>query len=86
MNDRERFLATMRYQPRDRCPIWDFGFWDETLLRWHDEGLPDDVTDNEKAARFFGMDDFDAGCSVHMGLLPEFTAQIIREDANYSTH
>jgi len=83
MNDRERFLATMRYQPRDRCPIWDFGFWDETLLRWHDEGLPDDVTDNEKAARFFGMDDFDAGCGVHMGLLPEFTAQTVREDANY---
>lgn len=50
MNDRERFLATMRYQPRDRCPMWDFGFWDEALDLWHGEGLPEDVSDNGKAA------------------------------------
>ena len=32
MNDRERFKATMHYQPRDRSPICDFGYWDETLV------------------------------------------------------
>jgi hypothetical protein len=35
MNDRERFLATMHYQPRDRSPIMDFTFWDETIVIWH---------------------------------------------------
>ena len=63
--------------------MWDFGFWDETLRRWHAEGLPDEVNDNGKAARFFGMDDFDTGCGVHGGLLPEFKAEVVREDDQY---
>ena len=83
MNDRERYLATMRYQPRDRCPIWDFGFWDETLLKWHAEGLPDDVTDNEKAACFFGMDDFDRGLGVTGGLVPAFPYEVVKETEDY---
>ena len=83
MNDRERYLATMNYQPRDRCPMWDFGFWDETLVLWHADGLPDDVTDNAKAARFFGMDDFDTGCSPNIGMLPGFEAKTIKEDDQY---
>ena len=83
MNDRERFLVTMRYQPRDRCPMWDFGFWDETLRRWHADGLPDDVTDNAKAARFFGMDDFDISCGVLVGLVPEFKPAVAKEDDQY---
>ena len=83
MNDRERYLATMNYQPRDRCPMWDFGFWDETLVLWHADGLPDDVTDNAKAAQFFGMDDFDTGCSPSVGMLPGFEAKTIKEDDRY---
>lgn len=31
MNERQRFDATMHYGPRDRAPICDFSFWDETL-------------------------------------------------------
>jgi len=83
MNDRERYLATMRYQLRDRCPIWDFGFWDETLVRWHTQGLPDEVTDNGKASDFFGMDPFDWGCGVYLDLMPEFESKVIREDDQY---
>ena len=33
MNDRERFLATMTYRERDRCPWGEMGFWPETLER-----------------------------------------------------
>jgi uroporphyrinogen decarboxylase len=83
VNDRERYLATMRYQPRDRCPIYDFGFWDETLVRWHAEGLPADVNDNAKAARFFGMDEQDRGLGIHGDLLPAFEWKVIRETDQY---
>jgi uroporphyrinogen decarboxylase len=83
VNDRERYLATMRYQPRDRCPIYDFGFWDETLVRWHADGLPDDVADNGKAARFFGMDEQDQGLGFHGDLLPAFEWKVIRENDQY---
>ncbi|MHB1132255.1 MAG: uroporphyrinogen decarboxylase family protein [Chloroflexota bacterium] len=40
MNSRERFLATMRFEPVDRVPLWEFGYWGGTVRRWYAEGLP----------------------------------------------
>jgi uroporphyrinogen decarboxylase len=34
MNNRQRALAILNYQPYDRLPIVHFGFWDETLKQW----------------------------------------------------
>jgi uroporphyrinogen decarboxylase len=79
MNDRERYLATMRYEPRDRCPMWDFGFWAETLQSWHGQGLPRDVDTNRKGAEFFGMDRFNVECSPDVGLVPPFEQETVKE-------
>jgi uroporphyrinogen decarboxylase len=38
MNVRENALAVLRYQPWDRLPIVHFGFWEETLALWADQG------------------------------------------------
>ncbi len=38
MNNRERLLAVLNYKPYDRLPIVHFGFWNETLDIWADEG------------------------------------------------
>lgn len=38
MNYRERFSAIMHYKSYDRIPVIHFGFWDETLWKWHEEG------------------------------------------------
>jgi hypothetical protein len=38
MTNRERALAVLRYKPYDRLPIVHFGFWNETLEKWADEG------------------------------------------------
>ncbi len=38
MTPRERFLATMRYEPVDRVPFRLFGAWPETVERWKREG------------------------------------------------
>lgn len=38
MTNRERTLAALRYQDYDRLPVLHFGFWNETLMRWADEG------------------------------------------------
>ena len=40
MNSRERFLAAMRFQPLDRLPNWEMGYWAGTVERWYNEGLP----------------------------------------------
>jgi hypothetical protein len=38
VNDRQRALAVLNYQPYDRLPIVHFGFWDDTLFKWAREG------------------------------------------------
>ena len=50
----------MHYQSRDRSPIMDFNFWDETLPIWHEQGLPTWVNRLNSDA-FFGMD-----CSIEV--------------------
>ena len=87
MNDRERFQATMHYQPRDRSPIADFGFWEETIVIWHDQGLPEHIyfqgSDNN-TVEFFGMDfGIDSiGTGVESGLFPAFEEKIIEDHGN----
>jgi uroporphyrinogen decarboxylase len=39
MNDLERFIAVMEYQPVDSVPNWELGVWPQTRDRWEDEGL-----------------------------------------------
>ena len=34
MGSHERFLAFMRYESVDRIPLWEWGPWRSTLLRW----------------------------------------------------
>ncbi len=38
MNNRERALAVLNYEPYDRLPLVHFGFWRETLQKWAAEG------------------------------------------------
>ncbi len=86
MNERERFVATMHYQPRDRAPISDFGFWDETLPIWHEQGLPTWV-ERENASDYFGVD-FGIEWATHtvdvnVGLSPEFEELTLEDRGEY---
>ena len=75
MNDRERFLATMNYQARDRCPWGEMGFWPETLERWHQEGWPEDVYLNQ----FFGFDRLRDGVPISLEFEPSFKSEVLEE-------
>lgn len=84
---RERFDKTMHYQPVDRIPLMDFGFWDETIEAWADQGLPADLAAGGGGARwdltrYFGMDGgFDAVGPVTM--LPIMEVETVEEDDTY---
>ena len=44
LTPRERFLRVMHYQPVDRIPHMEFGYWQSLKDRWMDEGhLPKDL-------------------------------------------
>jgi uroporphyrinogen decarboxylase len=77
MNQRERFLAVYNYKPVDRCPIWDFGFWDETLELWRaEQGMPRGIEPDD----FFGMDKQWIMTPFYLSLLPGFATKLISEN------
>jgi hypothetical protein len=59
MNHVERFRAVMNFQSVDRLPCWEWAmWWDETIDRWHGEGLPTDLTDVFEISEYFGLDPY----------------------------
>lgn len=38
MNYRENAMAILHYQPYDKLPVVSFGYWNETLTKWANEG------------------------------------------------
>lgn len=59
MNHVERFRALMNFLPVDRLPRWEWAmWWDETIARWHGEGLPSGLTDIFEISQYFGLDPY----------------------------
>jgi hypothetical protein len=61
MNHVERFRAVTRFQPVDRLPRWEWAmWWDETINRWHGEGLPRELAFSQvfDIAQYFGLDPY----------------------------
>jgi hypothetical protein len=59
MNHLERFRAVMNFQPVDRLPRWEWAmWWDKTIDRWHDEGLPANLQDVFDIHEYFGLDPY----------------------------
>jgi len=57
MTPRDRFRAIMRFEPFDRLPVLEWaGWWDKTLSRWYQEGLPQTLAEHDDIRRHFGLD------------------------------
>jgi len=81
MTERERFLRTMRFQPVDRIPLMEMGVWDETLERWHHEGLPKWVMHLRHLEDYLGLDrSFNVNwLPIHDRIYPYFERQVVEE-------
>ena len=93
MNNRERHHAILNYEDYDRLPIVHFGYWDETLIKWRNEGH---ITDNE----FNRQDKIDIVSSklgfeyeygtdfssVNHNIYPWFESEVIKEFPDGSRH
>jgi hypothetical protein len=78
MDNRERFLRTMRYEPVDRRPLHLVGAWPDTLARWRREGLPADVRD---VHAYLGVESLRVlNLSGVSGVYPAVPARVVRED------
>ncbi len=82
MNDRERFDAIMHYRPADRGIIQDFSYWDETVMAWHEYGLPREVN-RANAGDFFGLDRLWDSVGANVLLCPPFGTEVISDDGKF---
>jgi len=81
MNSRERFLATAHYGERDRLFHWEMGPYEETRIRWREQGLPEDAD-----SIYYGGYDRYEGAPVNVGLCPVFERETLEEDATYEIY
>jgi len=57
MTTRERYKAVMKFQKTDRLPMIEWAsWWDKTIDRWHEEGMPREIVSNQDIMEYFGMD------------------------------
>ena len=91
MNVRERFHATCNFEKVDRPIYFDaLGFWDETLARWHTEGLPETVIDAAfTGPDYFGFDSLSwlpiaANTDYEPGFWPAFEEVIVEAGPDYT--
>ena len=82
-------MAVLNYQPYDRMPVVHFGFWDETLAKWAEEGH----LTKEEAAEWQDGNPMDAVVSAKLGfdfnwyscmhpetfIQPEFERTVVEE-------
>ena len=57
MSNRERFLNILNFKSVDRLPFWELAvWWDKTIKRWKQEGLPGYLEDESDIRDHFGLD------------------------------
>jgi hypothetical protein len=80
MNNRERFLRIMRYEPADRLPVMALEPFEEPAIeRWHGEGLLSGKTPVE----FLKMAQLVRIGSVGPHPVPAFEEKVVSEDSEY---
>ncbi|MCI4438606.1 hypothetical protein JHC27_01955 [archaeon] len=81
MNERERLLRTLQFKEVDRVPDYEFGYWDETIDRWHAEGLPLHLHSNNDVEDYFKLEGWDTidMLPVRTGLWPSPPSRKIKE-------
>ncbi|MFH1008165.1 MAG: uroporphyrinogen decarboxylase family protein [Candidatus Latescibacterota bacterium] len=57
MKNRERFVHAMNFESVDRYPMIEWaGWWDKTILRWKEEGLPRNLSEEGEIREHLGLD------------------------------
>lgn len=85
MTTRERLNSVLHWQKPDRIPNVDFGYWDETILEWHNQGLPKRVTTNEEVEEYLDLEGVEIflWLPVRIGLFPFFENKVLETHKDY---
>jgi hypothetical protein len=82
----ERYYRVMTYQPVDRLPDIEFGFWPQTLRRWLKEGMPVGLSAEEKQTPnpqkvedLFGFENHGHGIPLRLHMNPGFVEEVLEK-------
>ncbi len=79
LTSRDRVRRLITHQEADRIGLWD-AYWEDTLARWHSEGLPQDTSPQELLGFDFDTLYMDASLRLPERLVEETADYTIRED------
>ncbi len=84
MTTRERLLAAFRGQRPDRLPNVEFGYWEETVRLWHNQGLPAEAQSDAEVERYLGLEGVTvfSELPVKNGLFPEFERRVLSSEGD----
>jgi len=87
LNHRKRFIGTFRFKDVDRVPDYEFGYWTETIDRWHAEGLPLDKRDDREIELYLGLEGWDCGewLPIASGFWPPVRGRILKREGDRET-
>ncbi len=77
MNNRERFIRTLKYLPCDYLPLYPEPVWSTTLATWKKQGLPENVTLEE----YFGLEPLPfVYAGPNTNIFPPFEEKLLHQD------
>jgi len=86
---KDRFYRTFTYQNVDRVPDIEFGYWPQTIRRWLKEGMPVELTKDEKNLMFsvkvdkhFDFEGEGVGVGLRTMMNPAFEEEVIEHREN----
>lgn len=85
MTTRERFNKVFHWQKPDRAPNMDFGYWDETIIAWHKQGLPENVKTGQDVEKHLDLEGAEIipGLPVINGLYPSFESKVLEDKGSH---
>lgn len=80
MNNRERFIKTLKFEECDHPPIYPEGVWEQTLKRWIKEGYPEGVSFEE----YFDIEPLKlVYAGPNTGVYPPFEQKVLEENDEF---
>ena len=82
---RDRFNKVMHWQKADRIPNMDFGYWGETIIAWHKQGLPESVKTDVDLERYLKLEGAEIipDVPVISGLYPSFEHKVLEDKTDH---
>jgi len=87
MTNREKFLSVIHNESKQEMPIVHFGYWDETVEKWQQEGHATAEDDWDSISKKLGFDfEYGVSFSGHCGLYPVFEEKVVETLPDGSQH